>query len=698
MQFANPLFLIALVSIAIPIAVHLFNFRRYKKVYFSNIDRLKSLQEETRRQSKLRSWLVLAARILALVFLVLAFAQPFVPLKGRITGIGKTVAVSVYIDNSFSMEQASTEGTLLECAKQKAREIAAAYAPSDQFQLVTNDLVGSQFRWLNRDDFLSALDEVVASPSTVMLSEVTRRQRQFLRMSSSGNLQAYQLSDFQQSTSDFSQCEEVTSDTLKPVYTTYIPFQASSVNNLYVDTIVFNSPSFYKGCDVRAAVRLRNMGTSDLEQAPVRMFVGGRQCALAAVDIPAGGTVEVPMSFKVDEVGVIEGYVETSDYPITFDDTLFFSFNVAPQLTVLDIYGKSPNGYLQRLYGLDSSVVFRSVGVSDAVAVLSEEAAASAGFDLVIVDEARTLPTHLIQTLSDYVSRGGTLLVVPSEESDRAAYNQLLGVLHAPLLGSFEKREAKVTSVDMGHPLYHQVFNGRQESVELPSVTGHFKTENTPQTLCQNVMTLTSGEGYLIACYPTSRQTSYLITTPLQSAYTDFVSQSIFVPTFYNMVLYSSLCPPLFYTLDATAAPVELPRNVFVSELLEMKQSNGTFSCVPHIQKQSDKWFFSPSGQVTSAGNYRFVRQHSDKASPFVERPSENEYGVAFNYSRRESQMQFYTASDIPQSDDAKVLGESKSVADAIDKAKSLIPLFLALALLMILAEVVLLRIIKVKS
>ena len=38
MQFLSPLFLIGLAAVAVPIVVHLFNFRRYKKVYFSNVD------------------------------------------------------------------------------------------------------------------------------------------------------------------------------------------------------------------------------------------------------------------------------------------------------------------------------------------------------------------------------------------------------------------------------------------------------------------------------------------------------------------------------------------------------------------------------------------------------------------------------------------------------------------------------------
>ena len=121
-----PLFLIGLAAVGIPIVIHLMQLRRYRKVFFSNVDMLEELENENRRQRNVRQLLILAARILAIVFLVLAFCQPVIPEKGSRMASGGTV-VSVYIDNSYSMECGGMEGSLLESARQKAREIAEAY-------------------------------------------------------------------------------------------------------------------------------------------------------------------------------------------------------------------------------------------------------------------------------------------------------------------------------------------------------------------------------------------------------------------------------------------------------------------------------------------------------------------------------------------------------------------------------------------
>ena len=152
MQFIYPEFLFALSVLAIPIIIHLFNFRRFKKIYFTNVRFLKEIKQDTQSRSKLKHLLVLISRLLALTFLVFAFAQPFIPAKTNKVQSG-TKRVSIYVDNTFSMDALGKNGSLLETAKKKAREIANAYKPSDEFQLLTSSFEGRHQRLVNRDEF-----------------------------------------------------------------------------------------------------------------------------------------------------------------------------------------------------------------------------------------------------------------------------------------------------------------------------------------------------------------------------------------------------------------------------------------------------------------------------------------------------------------------------------------------------------------
>ncbi|HET7818230.1 MAG TPA: BatA domain-containing protein, partial [Bacteroidia bacterium] len=101
MNFVFPQFLFALFAVSIPIIIHLFSFRRYKKIYFSDIRFLKEVTQEAKSRNKLKHLLILLTRILAVSFLVLAFAQPYIPTNKKKAAIGGINAVSIYVDNSF---------------------------------------------------------------------------------------------------------------------------------------------------------------------------------------------------------------------------------------------------------------------------------------------------------------------------------------------------------------------------------------------------------------------------------------------------------------------------------------------------------------------------------------------------------------------------------------------------------------------
>ncbi|RZK33252.1 MAG: hypothetical protein EOO90_32535, partial [Pedobacter sp.] len=159
MNFLYPGFLFALLSVAIPVIIHLFNFRKFKKVYFSNVQLLKEVEQQNSSREKIKNLLILFSRILAIVFLVLAFAQPYIPLNDQ-KNTSLNNAVSIYIDNSYSMEAVNKDGNLLDEAKRRTRDLVKGFGINDRFQLLTNDFEGKHQRLLNEDEFLKALDDV----------------------------------------------------------------------------------------------------------------------------------------------------------------------------------------------------------------------------------------------------------------------------------------------------------------------------------------------------------------------------------------------------------------------------------------------------------------------------------------------------------------------------------------------------------
>ena len=125
MQFVNPVFLWGLLFLAVPIIIHLFQFRRFKKIYFSNTSFLQEIKETSQQSRRLKHLLVLLMRLIAVAFLVMAFAQPVIPTGDKmVTG---NRAVSVFIDNSFSMSSMGRDINLLDNARITARDIIQSY-------------------------------------------------------------------------------------------------------------------------------------------------------------------------------------------------------------------------------------------------------------------------------------------------------------------------------------------------------------------------------------------------------------------------------------------------------------------------------------------------------------------------------------------------------------------------------------------
>lgn len=182
MRFVHPEILWALTALAVPVLIHLFNFRRYKKIAFSNVSFLKEVQSETTRSSKIRHLLILICRLLVFTSIIFAFAQPFFPtaLSERMNGVR---AVSVYVDNSLSMQGIQDGISLLESSKQKASALINSFSNNDRFQIISNNFKGTDQRLLSKDEALQTIQSITLSPETKLLSAVFTRQRELLTKS-----------------------------------------------------------------------------------------------------------------------------------------------------------------------------------------------------------------------------------------------------------------------------------------------------------------------------------------------------------------------------------------------------------------------------------------------------------------------------------------------------------------------------------
>lgn len=616
MGFSAPMFLWGLLAVAIPVVVHLFHFRRYRKVYFSNVEQLASLQTESRRRSQLRQWLVLVARVLAIVGIVLAFARPVVGGEGATEVAGSEAAVSVYIDNTYSMEAATAGGSRLDEAQRKVREIVAAYPIGTRFQLLTSDLAAGQMAWLNRDEVLAMLDEVQPTAASPLMSKAMACQHEYLRQHKGGARHCYVVSDFQRSGSDL-----VALPTDSTVSATLVAVGGAVEENVYVDTVAFDAPTYVAGGVVGLTATLRNDGRNDVEQVPVKLVVGGEERAVAAVDIAAGSAAKVELRFAVGAEVWADGWVEVADYPVVFDNRYYFSLHICNKVRVLEWEGAQAGDEFARLFGRDSVVELDRQRRGEMHSL--------ANYDMVILNEVATMTSGEVQQVAAWVQEGGCVVVVPvagSEKEAAESVNSLLVMLGMPTLGHWVERETRAEGVDMSNGLYRGVFNGKSEEMEMPMVRGHYAVEG--QAIYQPIITL-ADRGKLIVEARAGQGRVYLFTTPLSGGWTDFAGQALFVPTVYNMALYGRSRMAVSHTIGEETV-IDLEGDYAGRRQPPMLTDGEDFSFIPDVRKVGGHQQMLLHGEIGHDGLYRLAEEH-----------------IAFNYSRRESQMDFYERDEV---------------------------------------------------
>lgn len=635
MQFVYPSFLWALFALAIPIIIHLFYFRRFKRVLFTNVKFLREVKEETSMRSRLRNLLVLAARILALAFLVFAFAQPFIPVEQDVkTG---TRAISVFVDNSFSMSALSEDVPLLEKAKQRAREIVNAFGIEDRFQVLTNDFDGRHQRLVGQEEALALIDEIAVGPAVRPLSTVTARQLQALAMGKADNESVYLISDFQRNITDLT----TWADTL--VDLTLIPLQAVQERNVGLDSAWFEAPVPLLNQNNRLLVRIRNYTNEDLDNVRLSARYGGQEKPEGILTIPAQSEVIDTVNINITQPGWQDVTLAITDYPIQFDDQYQLSFRIADKVKALVIAPGTNNRFLKAaLQGI-------SIFAADFVSSQAIDYSALPDYQLVVMEGLPAVSSGLADALKQYVQQGGNVLVLPAQNADLSAYRSFLGLFRANELRAFEPTVRSVGTVNTEEFVFNDVFENRSANLRLPTTQGNFPLTRYDGRNEETLMAYRDGSPYLVK-YRADLGHLYLLAAPIDEQVNDLVQNAeVFIPMLYKMAISAGAAKPLAYTIGRDEV-IETNHRIGTGELV-YKLSGNDEEFIPEQRVVGTKLFLGIDQQVAKAGFYTLFLNKDE--------PLDH---LAFNYDRRESSLDYFSPDDLQAQ-----LGDRVGVIDTRD-------------------------------
>ena len=427
MLFKYPELLWAFFLLLIPILIHLFQLRRFKKTSFTNVKLLQKVVAQSRKSSTIKKWLLLFSRLLLLSALILAFSQPYFA-KESASYAKETV---IYVDNSFSMQAKTENGTLLQDAVQK---LLQGLPKDNTFSLFTNDKV---FRNITLMDIRNELLTLPYTYNQLGFKDILLKGKNFFGEDEKSIKYLVLVSDFQNRTSIQQ------SDTLENIQTFIVGVKAENLDNTVLDSAYITEVN---ASTIDLSVNLTTTGA--LETIPVSLYNDDKLIAKTAATFDKNRKSNVVFTLPANEL--IIGKIEISDIGLPFDNQLFFNINQKDKIKVLSV-SESDSEFLKRIY-TEEEFIFADVRMNNLNYSILEAQ------NLIILNELKTIPVSLKNTLSNYIQKGGHLMIIPAFDANIESYNSFMGNYYSTSFINRIDEERNVTGINFDHPLYKNVF------------------------------------------------------------------------------------------------------------------------------------------------------------------------------------------------------------------------------------------------
>lgn len=586
MNFKHPEVLYFLFLLVIPILVHLFQLRRFKKEYFTNVQFLKELSIQTRKSSTIKKWLLLLSRLLLLTFLILAFAQPFFAAKENKKN---TNEMYIILDNSYSMQAKGKKGELLKRAIQDLLE----HTPEAQnFSLITN----SDSYW-NTDIKAVQKDlqdlKYSASPFRLdnLIAKVNARKSAFNKdiivITDAVGLETNQTKSFKKEDN---------------VY--FIIPEAEQKNNIAIDSVYIQQTldSFYE-----IGIKLSANG-DDFNDIPIALYNKNKLVAKTLIKFE---TNTKTINFTIPKED-FHGYVSVSDKGLAYDNTYYFSISKPSLTNIFSIGDAEKSKYLARIYTNDE-FNYNNFPIANLDYNLLEKQ------DAIVLNELKDIPQALQTTLKSFVTKGGNLIIIPAQESNVSNLNTFMANFGPLQFKTASQSDKKVTKINFNHPLFSSVFEKRIDNFQYPSTKTAFGLNSaTPSILSYD------DQSPFLTSLPNDLSSVYVFAAPINKTNSNFQNSPLIVPTFYNMAQ-SSRKTGVNALIIGEDQPFVVDALLSKDEILTVKNNAESFIPVQQLLNTKVKMTFNES--PSEAGNFSIFN-----GANLVQ-------NISFNYNRTESNL-----------------------------------------------------------
>ncbi len=615
MQFLFPGFLWGLLAVGVPIVIHLLQLRRPQRILFTNTGFIREVELTTMKRRRLQELLVLLLRVLGVAFLVLLFAQPFIPAR-QLAGLSGNV--NVLLDASPSMQvPGESQQPLLQEAVNKAKALGKNFEAGRHFKML-----GQSRGLLTQAAYLNDVVTTHVSGQQRGWADVLATQAG--QPATQGPL--YVFSDFQQS----ARSKEAMQALAKDREVVLVPQVARPTDNVYVDSVWLEDAFVRTQVNIGLHIRLKNGGGTAITDCPIKVRLGKQQVAAFSATLAAGQASTTVVQVQLPDKQLALGQVVTEDRPAIFDNTFFFTLQPTAGIQVVEIGSEPVAAQAYRAEALFAYTFMKPQQVN-----FSQLQRAN----LVLVREVTAIDPGLQQALANVVRRGASVVIVPPGGAvGREATTQLLralGVAGAQWNASAAPAVQEVAMPSPRDPFFRDVFGAQPRQAVLPQVAPVLSLGRGGT----DILRLRDGDSYL-AEFKNGTGRTYVFTAPFSKAYGDFTAQGLFVPVLYRMAMlsYQARQQPA-YRLTAPSVALELTPELMGKDQQEtaFRLVRDSLTLIPAQRLRGNTLQLELPPTMSQAGFYELRR-----AGRLVTT-------LAFNADPKESELAAYSPAELRQ-------------------------------------------------
>lgn len=615
--------------------------------------------------------MALIMRMIFIASLVIAFAFPY---KKDNNAVNNNVdnLIAVYIDNSMSMQSHSLEKTLFEDSRSSALKIVESLNQAQKFVLLSNDRDPKNEYPMNKDEMIICLNEMNSEAAPTSFEDIYNSLALIKKKNNFNSATLFVYSDFQKNMMNINYLKS--DSTIQVVL---FPLKSDFQKNIYVDSVWLQTPVLQKNMTNELNARIVNETPNDVKGLPVNFSMDDNNVAYATCDVAANSNADVNMQFVIDNDGFRKAKVTINDSPITFDNVYNFILEVRPVINVIEIKPDNVNSYLELLFEGDALVNYQSMKP------YSIEHNVINNAQMIVVNESVNLNETMQQSLLDFASHGGTLLIFNDENTENSYIYNNIGIKSS----SMDENALKIEYIAKRNSFFDDIFLKLPDNAELPEVKKHVRFTTGKDVL--NIISLQNGNPLLMMSAQGNGNV-FIISTSLKDEYSDLANHTLFVPLMYKMALIGGNVSQLSYTLgnDKYLKIKDIVLNV--DDRISVRSENGMYEMFPIVENRRNVNYISFFENLPSSGFYDIYKNENYVST------------VAWNDNRNESQMLFCDKDELTKllkDNNLNILAtidyedvKSDDIVEVVVRDSVIWKIFVIIALIALLIEILILR------